>query len=186
MARLPEEQRMAVALVLVEGLSYKDAAETLGDPDRHADEPARARPRGTAGAARRQREPSMRFSDEMLMAYADGELDLVARAEIEAAMATRSENRAVRSNGIARLPAKSASAYDGVLEEPRAGRGSRRSCAAPGLGGSRRSRGEAARIAGRRLTVGRWRLPAWAALAASRGRRTVRRHVAHARAVRAL
>ena len=29
----------------------------------------------------------MRFSDEMLMAYADGELDLVARAEIEAAMA---------------------------------------------------------------------------------------------------
>jgi len=31
-ARLPEEQRMAVALVLVEGLSYKDAAETLGIP----------------------------------------------------------------------------------------------------------------------------------------------------------
>jgi RNA polymerase sigma-70 factor (ECF subfamily) len=32
MARLPEEQRMAVALVLVEGLSYKDAAESLGIP----------------------------------------------------------------------------------------------------------------------------------------------------------
>ena len=32
MARLPEEQRMAVALVLVEGLSYKDAADTLGIP----------------------------------------------------------------------------------------------------------------------------------------------------------
>jgi RNA polymerase sigma-70 factor (ECF subfamily) len=31
-ARLPEEQRLAVALVLVEGLSYKDAAETLGIP----------------------------------------------------------------------------------------------------------------------------------------------------------
>ena len=31
-ARLPEEQRMAVALVLVEGLSYKEAAETLGVP----------------------------------------------------------------------------------------------------------------------------------------------------------
>ena len=31
-ARLPEEQRMAIALVLVEGLSYKDAAETLGIP----------------------------------------------------------------------------------------------------------------------------------------------------------
>lgn len=32
MARLPEEQRMAIALVLVEGLSYKDAAETLSIP----------------------------------------------------------------------------------------------------------------------------------------------------------
>jgi RNA polymerase sigma-70 factor, ECF subfamily len=32
MARLPEEQRMAIALVLVEGLSYKDAAESLGIP----------------------------------------------------------------------------------------------------------------------------------------------------------
>jgi RNA polymerase sigma-70 factor, ECF subfamily len=32
MARLPEEQRLAIALVLVEGLSYKDAAETLGVP----------------------------------------------------------------------------------------------------------------------------------------------------------
>src|SRR5215510_8861472 len=29
-ARLPEEQRLAVALVLVEGLSYKDASDTLG------------------------------------------------------------------------------------------------------------------------------------------------------------
>jgi RNA polymerase sigma-70 factor (ECF subfamily) len=32
MERLPEEQRMAIALVLVEGLSYKDAAESLGIP----------------------------------------------------------------------------------------------------------------------------------------------------------
>ena len=32
MARLPEEQRMAIALVLVEGLSYKDASESLGIP----------------------------------------------------------------------------------------------------------------------------------------------------------
>ncbi len=32
MARIPEEQRLAVALVLVEGLSYKDAAEALGVP----------------------------------------------------------------------------------------------------------------------------------------------------------
>jgi len=32
MERLPEEQRMAIALVLVEGLSYKDAAATLDVP----------------------------------------------------------------------------------------------------------------------------------------------------------
>lgn len=32
MARLPEEQRLAVALVLVEGLSYREAAEVLQVP----------------------------------------------------------------------------------------------------------------------------------------------------------
>ncbi|WP_434025886.1 RNA polymerase sigma factor [[Pseudomonas] boreopolis] len=32
MARLPEDQRMAVALVLVEGLSYREAAEILQVP----------------------------------------------------------------------------------------------------------------------------------------------------------
>lgn len=32
MAALPEEQRLAVALVLIEGLSYKEAAEALGVP----------------------------------------------------------------------------------------------------------------------------------------------------------
>jgi RNA polymerase sigma-70 factor (ECF subfamily) len=32
MARLPEEQRVAVGLVLVEGLSYKEAAEITGVP----------------------------------------------------------------------------------------------------------------------------------------------------------
>lgn len=32
MARLPEEQRLAVALVLVEGLSYKEAAEIMEVP----------------------------------------------------------------------------------------------------------------------------------------------------------
>jgi RNA polymerase sigma-70 factor, ECF subfamily len=32
MERLPGEQRMAIALVLVEGLSYKDASEALGIP----------------------------------------------------------------------------------------------------------------------------------------------------------
>ena len=32
MARLPQEQRLAVSLVLVEGLPYKEAAEVLDIP----------------------------------------------------------------------------------------------------------------------------------------------------------
>jgi len=32
MARLPDEQRIAVGLVLVEGLSYKEAAEIMNVP----------------------------------------------------------------------------------------------------------------------------------------------------------
>jgi len=32
MARLPQEQRIAVALVLVEGLSYKEAAHVMNVP----------------------------------------------------------------------------------------------------------------------------------------------------------
>ena len=59
----------------------------------------------------------MKFSDEMLMAYADGELDLVASAEIEAAMAADpaiarlvEQHRAMRS--------RVQSAYSGVLDEP--------------------------------------------------------------------
>jgi RNA polymerase sigma-70 factor, ECF subfamily len=32
LARLPEDQRLAVSLVLIEGLSYKDAAEVLEVP----------------------------------------------------------------------------------------------------------------------------------------------------------
>ena len=32
MQALPDEQREAIALVLVEGLSYKEAAQTLGIP----------------------------------------------------------------------------------------------------------------------------------------------------------
>lgn len=32
LARLPEEQRMAIALVLIEGLSYREAAEALAVP----------------------------------------------------------------------------------------------------------------------------------------------------------
>ncbi len=59
----------------------------------------------------------MRFSDEMLMAYADGELDLVARAEIEAAMALDPKvAEAVERHRV--LAARVQSAYASVLDEP--------------------------------------------------------------------
>lgn len=59
----------------------------------------------------------MRFSDEMLMAYADGELDLVARAEIEAAMATDPEIARIVERHRA-LRQRVQAAYGEVLDEP--------------------------------------------------------------------
>jgi hypothetical protein len=59
----------------------------------------------------------MKFSDEMLMAYADGELDLVARAEIEAAMTTDPEiARAIERHRA--IGANVRGAYQSVLKEP--------------------------------------------------------------------
>lgn len=46
MAALPEEQRMAIALVLIEGLQGSGTRYS----DRHVDEPPGARARGIAGA----------------------------------------------------------------------------------------------------------------------------------------
>lgn len=104
----------------------------------------------------------MRFSDEMLMAYADGELDLVARAEIEAAMAKDpAVARAVERHRM--LGGKIRTAYDGVLEEP-----------VPAELAALVADPEGARVvelasvrAARRIAVGRWQLPAWTAIAAS-------------------
>jgi hypothetical protein len=104
----------------------------------------------------------MKISDEMLMAYADGELDLVACAEIEAAM--------VRDPDVARAVerhratgARIRAAYAGVLEEPVPDRLAAL-VAGPGTGpvvdiAARRGAGQVA--------VGRLRVPAWAAMAAS-------------------
>lgn len=58
----------------------------------------------------------MKFSNETLMAYADGELDLVLRAEIEAAMASDPEVARAVSRHRA-LATRVKSAYQGVLEE---------------------------------------------------------------------
>lgn len=104
----------------------------------------------------------MRFSDETLMAYADGELDLVARAEIEAAMARDPEvARAVERHRL--MAAQVRSAYEGVLVEPVPARLA--SLVSPAVAAP--VAGIAARSGDRRITVGPMRLPAWAALAAS-------------------
>lgn len=107
----------------------------------------------------------MKFSDEMLMAYADGELDLVSRAEIESAMAA--------DPGIARiverhraLAARVQSAYQGVLEEPvpaKLASLAAEPLTAPfsDLASKRAAQAEA------RAEASRWRLPQWSALAAS-------------------
>jgi RNA polymerase sigma-70 factor (ECF subfamily) len=51
LGRLPEEQRAAVALVLIEGLSYKEAGAHYGGADRDADQPPGTRPRSAADNA---------------------------------------------------------------------------------------------------------------------------------------
>jgi hypothetical protein len=59
----------------------------------------------------------MKFSDERLMAYADGELDLVERAEIEAAMAVDPEV-ALAVERHRRLAARIQGGYQDVFDEP--------------------------------------------------------------------
>jgi hypothetical protein len=104
----------------------------------------------------------MRFSDETLMAYADGELDLVARAEIEAAMAHDPEvARAVERHRL--MAAQVRDAYEGVLDEQVPER-----LAALVESPAAASVIElAARHGDRRIPVGPLRMPAWVALAAS-------------------
>ncbi len=106
----------------------------------------------------------MKFSDEMLMAYADGELDLVARAEIEAAM-SRDPTIAEAVERHRTMSARVRSAYDAVLEEPVPDRlanlvAGRRSAPVADLAAVRTVR-EA------RAKIGDLRLPQWSALAAS-------------------
>lgn len=103
----------------------------------------------------------MRFSDEMLMACADGELDLVARAEIEAAMAA---DPAVARTVLRHrnLAAMLRGAYEPMLDEPLPP-------ALAALAGDEDAIDAVAPAAVRGWTigVGRWQVPAWIAIAAS-------------------
>ncbi|MEX0733614.1 MAG: hypothetical protein WD944_08990 [Steroidobacteraceae bacterium] len=107
----------------------------------------------------------MKFPDEMLMAYTDGELDLVARAEIEAAMAKDPAiARAIERHRA--LASRVQSAYRGVLDEPVPERLAKLASGTAAtsvvdLAARRAAREEA------RTVIGGWRIPQWAALAAS-------------------
>jgi len=102
----------------------------------------------------------MSFSDEILMAYADGELEPALRAEVEQAMradpalaAKVERHRALRADEFA--------AFAGVLDEP-----------VPGRLQPRADRGSHVRVdaleaAGARPLPARWSWPQWGAMAAS-------------------
>jgi hypothetical protein len=107
----------------------------------------------------------MKFSNEMLMAYADGELDLVSHAEIEAAMAVDPEIARVIERHRA-LAARVQSAYQAVLAEPVPAQLASLAATpvtAPVVDLASRRAAEVAARAHRSP----WRLPQWSALAAS-------------------
>jgi anti-sigma factor RsiW len=110
------------------------------------------------------------ISDEKLMAYADGELDAVERAQVEAAIdADPSLARRVESHRALRL--KVSSAHDSVLDEPvperllNAVRGM--STAAPDNRVVNFGRDRAARGQDKTVVRAAWGLTQWAAIAAS-------------------
>lgn len=100
----------------------------------------------------------MTFSDETLMAYADGELDAATREAVEAAAAADSE-LAQRIAQHRALRARVAQAFDPVLTEPVPARLLASARAAPGAPRS-------AAVIGLH-TRPRWSWPQWSALAAS-------------------
>ncbi len=107
----------------------------------------------------------MKFSDEVLMAYADGELDPVQRAEVESAMASDPDvRRAIDRHRALALRVKAA--YQGVLEEPLPAKLASlagKPVAAPVIG--LRAEREARRA--QKAETALWRMPQWAAMAAS-------------------
>ena len=158
-ARLPEERRLAVGLVLVGAFlqgCHRDARIPIGT---------------LTSRLARAAQHSRRFSEttrvrheilrRMLMAYADGELDLVAPPRSKRRWRRTPRSR-VPSSGIA-------SGRQDPHRLRRRARGTRSRgarSARRGSGGARVVELAAARAA-RRIAVGRWQLPAWTAIAAS-------------------
>lgn len=104
----------------------------------------------------------MKFTDEMLMAYADGELEADTRAEIEEAMARDPAlARAVERHRA--MAERVRGAYRDVLDEPVP----ERLAALVAKPGTAPVADLATRRGERSARASRWRLPAWAAAAAS-------------------
>ena len=139
MAHLPDEQRMLIALVCIDGLSYKEAAEITAHANRHRDEPAG---QGAPGAARTpggsptadEPEPATAETGEQhmtleemlaeagitemeIMRYADGDLAPERRPVVRAALANYPELMQLLESFIfTRDPL--ADVYDEVLKAP--------------------------------------------------------------------
>jgi hypothetical protein len=102
----------------------------------------------------------MSFSDETLMAYADGELDAATRAQIEAALAGDAE-LAQRIARQRQLRARLQAAFDPVLDEPLPPRLLESAQRFPGAGRADNV------VPPRRTPAPRWSWSQWGAMAAS-------------------
>lgn len=105
----------------------------------------------------------MTYSDEILMAYVDGELDDETRVAVEAAIETDADvaQRVARQKALRR---QLRAAFDGVLDEPVPERLTQAARTAPTASVADLSR---ARNEKRDRTLRRWSLPQWSAMAAS-------------------
>lgn len=105
----------------------------------------------------------MKVSDEILMAYVDGEVDDETRAAVEAAMKTDADvaQRIARQNALRR---ELRSAFDGVLDESVPERLTRAARTAPTASVTELSR---VRHEKRDRMPRRWSVPQWSAMAAS-------------------
>jgi RNA polymerase sigma-70 factor (ECF subfamily) len=118
LSRLQEEQHRAVALVLVEGLSYREAAETEGVA---LSVLASRLLRGRQALQRLLGAPepggAHEPADETLMAYVDGELETPARTRLEAARSA-DDTLGLRIEALRAQAERLRRTFDWALEEP--------------------------------------------------------------------